>query len=146
VPSGELFALLCDHSVLVRDPATPVTHRAADFERGLQAAARHPEIPVTHKLFQARSLRLDRQLPPDGAASWMSGLLIGTDVAGAIQLFPELDRRVPVHVIGAPHLAEAYSIALARAGLEARAVDGEACALAGLTWLHGEITRRAEVT
>jgi 2-dehydro-3-deoxygalactonokinase len=146
VPSGELFALLCDHSVLVRDPATPLTHRAAEFERGLQEAARHPEVPVTHKIFQARSLRLDKQLAPDGAASWMSGLLIGTDVAGAIRLFPELDQRVPVHVIGAPHLTEAYSNALGRAGFPARAVDGEASALAGLSWLHGELARRAEAT
>ena len=144
VPSGELFALLCDHSVLVREPTTPVTHRAADFERGLQAAARYPEIPVTHKIFQARSLRLDQQLAPEGAASWASGLLIGTDVAGAMQLFPELDRRAPVYLIGAPHLTEAYSIALARVGLQARAVDGEAAALAGLSWLHGEVERRAE--
>ena len=146
VPSGELFALLCDHSVLVRDPKTEVARRAAEFERGLQEAARHPEIPVLHKLFQARSLRLDGQLAPEGAASWMSGLLIGTDVAGAIQLFPEPERRGPVYVIGAPHLTEAYSIALTRAGLQARAVDGEACSLAGLSWLHGELARRAEMT
>jgi len=146
VPSGELFALLCDHSVLVRDPAMPVTHRAAEFERGLQAAARHPEIPLTHKLFQARSLRLDQQLAPEGAASWTSGLLIGTDVAGALQLFPELDARAPVYVIGAPHLTAAYSIALTRAGHQARAVDGEAAALAGLSWLHGELARRTAAT
>jgi 2-dehydro-3-deoxygalactonokinase len=146
VPSGELFALLCDHSVLVRDPQTVVIHRAAEFELGLQQAARHPEIPVLHKLFQARSLRLDQQLAPDGAASWLSGLLIGTDVAGAMQVFPESERRAPVYVIGAPHLTEAYSIALTRAGLQARAIDGEACSLAGLSWLHRELARRAEST
>lgn len=146
VPAGELFALLCDRSVLVRDPQTPVTHRAGEFERGLQEAARHPEVPVLHKLFQARSLRLDGQLAPEGAASWMSGLLIGTDVAGAIRLFPEPERRAPVYVIGAPHLAEAYSLALTRAGLQARAVDGEACSLAGLSWLHRELARRMEKT
>jgi 2-dehydro-3-deoxygalactonokinase len=144
VPSGEIFALLCDHSVLVRDPQTPVTDRAAEFERGLQQAARHPEIPVLHKIFQARSLRLDKQLAPDGAASWMSGLLIGTDVAGALQLFPDLDRHQPVYVVGAPHLTAAYSSALARAGLQACVVDGEASALAGLTWLYRELARRAE--
>ncbi len=42
VPTGELFALLCDHSVLVREPATKLVHRAEEFERGLQLAARHP--------------------------------------------------------------------------------------------------------
>ena len=61
-----------------------------------------------------------------------------------MQLFPGLDRRAPVYLIGALHLTEAYSIALARAGLQVRAVDGEAAALAGLSWLHGEVARRAE--
>jgi 2-keto-3-deoxy-galactonokinase len=61
-------------------------------------------------------------------------------------VFPESERRAPVYVIGAPHLTEAYSIALTRAGLQARAIDGEASSLAGLSWLHRELARRAEST
>ena len=65
-----------------------MTHRAADFERGLAEAARHPEVPLLHRIFQARSLRLDQQLAPEGAASWASGLLIGTDVARRLAIVP----------------------------------------------------------
>ncbi len=133
VPTGEFFALLCEHSVLVRDKTTPIEHRAVDFERGLAEATRHPEIPVLHKIFQARSLRLDRQLSPEGAASWMSGLLIGADVAGALQLF---DDRPTVHVIGTPQLVKSYSAALVLAGCTAQAIDGETTAFAGLRYLH----------
>jgi 2-dehydro-3-deoxygalactonokinase len=136
VPTGELFALLCEHSVIVRDASTPVAHRAADFERGLAEAARHPEIPVLHKAFQARTLRLDRQLSAEGAPSWMSGLLIGTDVAGALRLFTAQDAREPICIVGAPGLVQAYSAALAAAGRKTTAVDGEAAALAGLGYLY----------
>ena len=38
-PTGELFAMLCEHSVLVRDPTTPIEHHPRDFERGLAESA-----------------------------------------------------------------------------------------------------------
>ena len=141
VPTGELFALLCEHSVLVRDKTTPVTHQAADFERGLAESARHPEIPVLHKMFQARSLRLDKQLAPEGAASWMSGLLIGADVDCALRLFDE-ESLAGVHIVGTSSLAAAYATALARVGRKAIAVDGEKTAFAGLGYLYRELDRR----
>jgi 2-dehydro-3-deoxygalactonokinase len=142
VPTGELFALLSDHSVIVRDRNTPVVHQAAEFERGLAEARRHPEIPVLHKLFQARTLRLDKQLSPEGAASWMSGLLVGADVAGALQLLDDADPHAPVHVIGTAELVQAYAIALAGCGRVARAVDGAAAAFTGLACLYRQLEGR----
>jgi 2-dehydro-3-deoxygalactonokinase len=142
VPTGELFALLSEHSVIVRDKTTPIEHRAADFERGLVGARRHPETPVLHKMFQARTLRLDQQLSPEGAASWMSGLLIGTDVAGALRLFDSASPHDPVYVIGTPELGQAYSAALASFGRAAQIVDGGATAFAGLAQLYRQLDRR----
>ena len=142
VPTGELFALLSEHSVIVRDKATPIVNRAADFERGLGEARRHPETPVLHKMFQARTLRLDQQLAPEGAASWMSGLLIGTDVAGALRLFDSSSPQDPVYVIGTPELGQAYSAALASLGRQARIVDGSATAFAGLAYLYRQFDGR----
>jgi 2-dehydro-3-deoxygalactonokinase len=141
-PTGELFALLSNHSVIVRDATTLAVHRAAEFERGLAEARRHPEIPVLHKIFQARTLRLDQQLAPEGAASWMSGLLIGTDVAGALQLLEAAGPGAAIHVIGATGLVHAYATALAAFGRRAVAVDGGAAAFAGLAYLHRELDRR----
>jgi 2-dehydro-3-deoxygalactonokinase len=145
VPTGELFALLCEHSVLVRDQSTPVVHRAAEFERGLAESARHPQVPVLHRMFQSRSLRLDKQLSAEGAASWTSGLLTGTDVAGAALLFAEHDRKVPVLIIGTPQLTANYSAALTRAGYSAAGIDGETAALAGLGYVHRELERRGVI-
>lgn len=138
-PTGEIFALFCEHSVLVRDPATPVTHVATDFERGLAEAARHPGAFV-HQIFQARSLRLDRQLSAEGAASWASGLLIGSDVGGALSMFGTHDRGAPVLLIGAPRLTGSYALALARHGRQAVQLDGSKAALAGL----GHVFREQE--
>ena len=64
---------------------------ASDFERGLAEATRHPGAFV-HQIFQARSLRLDKQLSAEGAASWASGLLIGADVGGALTMFGAFNR------------------------------------------------------
>jgi len=141
-PTGELFAMLCEHSVLVRDKATPIAHQPADFERGLAESVRHPEVNLLHRLFQSRSLRIDKQLTAEGAASWMSGLLIGSDVGGALTLFPDLPRAAPVFVIGAAQLTESYSRALARHGRKAVCIEGEKAALAGLTYVFQELERQ----
>ena len=139
-PTGELFAVLSEHSVLVRDRSTPVEHHAKDFERGLAEAAKHPGA-LLHQMFQARSLRLDKQLSAEGAASWASGLLIGADVGGALELFSTHESRAPVHVIGTARLVESYSTALAKRGRKAVGIDGEQASLAGLTQIFRELQR-----
>lgn len=143
-PTGELFAMLCEHSVLVRDRTTPIEHHPRDFERGLVESAKHPDVPLLHRLFQSRSLRLDKQLSPEGAASWMSGLLIGTDVKGALSLFNEHDPAAAVYVIGTPSLTASYALALARSGRTAVQIDGAQAALAGLGQVFRGQERRTE--
>jgi 2-dehydro-3-deoxygalactonokinase len=132
VPTGEVFKLLCDHSVLVRDRDTPIEHHAREFERGLAEAAKHPGVPVLHRLFQSRSLRLDQQLSAQGAASWTSGLLIGTDVAGTLPLFAAHGAETPVTIVATKSLCELYAAALARFGRRSVAVAGDDAAFAGL--------------
>jgi 2-dehydro-3-deoxygalactonokinase len=130
-PTGELFGLLCEHSVLVRDQSTVIEHRLPEFERGLAEAARHSGVSLLHQVFQARSLRMDKQLSAEGAASWISGLLIGTDVGGALKLF-DMHQSAPVYVIGTPRLIESYSLALSRCGRQAVGIEGDRASLAGL--------------
>jgi 2-dehydro-3-deoxygalactonokinase len=134
VPTGEIFRLLCDHSVLVRDRDTKIVHQARDFERGLVEAGKHAGVPLLHRLFQSRSLRLDKQLAPEGAASWTSGLLIGTDCAGALPLFE--NKEGPVYIVAAAPLAELYATALARLGRASIRVPGEDAAFGGLVRIH----------
>jgi 2-dehydro-3-deoxygalactonokinase len=141
-PTGELFAMLCEHSVLVRDQATPIEHHPRDFERGLAESAKQPDASLLHRLFQSRSLRLDKQLSPEGAASWMSGLLIGSDVRSALSLFSQHAAGAPIYVIGAPKLTASYAQALTRSGRSAIQIDGTQAALAGLGYVYREQERQ----
>lgn len=134
VPTGEIFRLLCDHSVLVRDRDTPITHQPREFERGLVEAGKHAGVPLLHRVFQARSLRLDKQLSPEGAASWTSGLLIGTDCAGALPLFDAVEPSV--YIIAAAPLADLYATALAKLGRPSIRVAGDDAAFRGLVRVH----------
>ena len=63
------------------------------------------------------------------ALSFLSGLTIGADVAGMLDLLPAPGA---VIVVGAPALAKGYAAALAMAGVAAISVDGDAAALAGI--------------
>ncbi|HTU65738.1 MAG TPA: 2-dehydro-3-deoxygalactonokinase [Steroidobacteraceae bacterium] len=137
VPTGEIFRLLCDHSVLVRDRATPISHQPREFERGLAEAGKHPGVPLLHRLFQSRSLRLDAQLTADGAPSWTSGLLIGTDCAGALPLFD--DAEPSITLVAAPALADLYAAALTRLGRPSIRVSGDDAAFAGLARIQAAL-------
>ena len=68
----------------------------------------------------------------DWALSYLSGLMIGADVRGAIPLFGHLGEVV---LIGDGALNERYAQALRREGIAASCLDGEQCALAGLRTL-----------
>jgi 2-keto-3-deoxy-galactonokinase len=72
----------------------------------------------------------------------MSGLLIGSDVGGALALFPDFPRTSPIFVIGAPQLTESYSRALARHGRKTVCIEGDKAALAGLAYVHLELERQ----
>ena len=116
-PTGELFAMLCEHSVLVRDKATPIAAPAGGFRartRGVGQASGSARCCTGCS--RAAACASTSSSRAEGAASWMSGLLIGSDVGGALALFPALPRASPVYVIGAPQLTESYSRALARTG------------------------------
>jgi 2-dehydro-3-deoxygalactonokinase len=132
--TGELFALLRDGSTLTRAArADTASDDAADgFDKGLEAAASLGTASLLHALFAVRSRQLIDGRSHDWALSYLSGLMIGADVRGAIPLF---DVRGEVVLIGDGALNERYAHALRRFGLTASCLDGERCALAGLRTL-----------
>jgi 2-keto-3-deoxy-galactonokinase len=71
----------------------------------------------------------------------MSGLLVGTDVDGALRLFDAVGPGETIHVIGAAELARVYVSALAARGHAAHPVDGGAAAFTGLGYLYRELDR-----
>jgi 2-dehydro-3-deoxygalactonokinase len=130
--SGELFALLSAHSVLARG-ADAVDGGHPAFAEGLNVARTQTEAGLLHLLFSTRSRQLAGEIPTAQAASYLSGLIIGEDVAAASRLFAP---HGPVTLICTPELAALYGQALAAHGIASSAVTGDAAALAGLAFIH----------
>jgi 2-dehydro-3-deoxygalactonokinase len=78
--TGELFAVLREHSILGRMIGDGSD--AAAFERGVAASLRE-DAALTHDLFSARTLPLTGALASAGVADYLSGLLLGAEIAAA---------------------------------------------------------------
>lgn len=130
--TGELFAVLRKHSVLRSD--APADDPAA-FAEGLAAAGEGEALAT--RLFTARARVVGRGEPVESTPSYLSGLLIGAEIASAPQLLG-VDPDTPVAVLGDPALCGLYRRALERRGVRCETFDGEAAAVAGLFALHRE--------
>jgi 2-dehydro-3-deoxygalactonokinase len=81
---------------------------------------------LLNRLFSARSRALTGDLPEDEVRSYLSGLLIGDELASAVPAEP-----TEVHLLGAPTLAALYEAALEKLGHRVVRLDADAVA-AGL--------------
>jgi len=130
--TGELFAVLKKHSVLRSD--APADDEAA-FDNGLEAAEDGRALAA--RLFTARSRVVAGGEPAEDTPSYLSGLLIGAEVASLPELLcGALDQ--PVVLLGDETLCRWYERALMRRGLQSASYDGEAAALTALTALQLE--------
>jgi 2-dehydro-3-deoxygalactonokinase len=124
--TGELFAVLSQHSVLGRlMPAqTDVAEQNMPcFFAGVDAAHNDGHLGLSHQLFAVRSLGLTGQLPASGITDYLSGLLIGHELRAGL-VCRELAGLVaaPLVLLGEPHLCQRYAHAFARFGLQANFV------------------------
>ena len=94
--SGELFELLRRHSVLARDSAnlqeSVVDAQSAAFTLGLDFARQNRKSDLLHLLFSTRSRMVTGEMAKSDAASYLSGLVLGKDIATAMALL-EIDGR-----------------------------------------------------
>jgi 2-dehydro-3-deoxygalactonokinase len=123
--TGELFAVLSQHSVLKSN--APAEDDVA-FDQGLAAAG--PGDALAARLFSARARVVGGDAPSESTSSYLSGLLIGAEVASVPRLLGEASARIAL--LGAAGLCDRYRRALTRAGAEVEVFDGEAAAVAGL--------------
>jgi 2-dehydro-3-deoxygalactonokinase len=139
--TGELFTLVRDHSVLVRagDLAAGSSNTTA-FRLGLAQFERFPRAQLLHRLFECRSRSLDGELAPDAAAWFLSGLLIASDIAGALEVLASSTDVRTVDLIGAPDLTELYAAGLGLQGFQTSRIDGAAAAIAGLAQVRRQLT------
>lgn len=131
VMTGELFSLLKSHSIL-SDLLQGTVEPNDAFKRGVARALDRDALPA--QLFGARASVLLGQSSKEDAASYVSGLLIGTDVR--IGMTWPISARVAI--MGRPELTQLYAVAVQAAGRDYVEIDGERCFLAGIV----EIAKR----
>ena len=131
--TGELFALLRDHSILAR-AATDGEVDAADDQAGfVDGLDRARSGGLIGALFTARSAQLLEGRSHGWALGYLSGLLIGGEIVEALAGAPLPDR---IMLIGDPRLAARYRIALAAHAVAVDPIDGDEAVLAGLDLLE----------
>jgi 2-dehydro-3-deoxygalactonokinase len=131
--TGEMYALLREHSMIGRpatEPADP-----AGFARGLEAARRNGaehRVGLLHLLFGARAAVVSGRMASAALGPYLSGLLTGDEVQGALAQF---GKPPGVTIVAGPDRAELYVEALARHGVRASVLEPEAALMAGLARL-----------
>ena len=121
--TGEVFDLLQSHSILSR----LMTKGAVNADRWfLEGVLLGRQGGLLNRLFSARSRALTGDLPEAEVRSYLSGLLVGDELAAAVPEQP-----TEIHLLGAPPLAALYEAALEKLGHSVVRLDADAVA-AGL--------------
>jgi len=130
--TGEVYGLLLNQSVLrlLADPAAGDQEDDRAFLEGIQASRRPGGL--LHNAFMARTGVLSGALRPSEVPAFLSGLLIGSEVAAA-RAFGPTD--MPLLIIAEGPIADGYARAVKAAGLESRVVAPEPCFVAGMLTL-----------
>ena len=129
--TGELFAVISQHSILMHavEPAGLLAEDGPPFREGLASALTAPTA-LTNALFRLRAAQLlGFEQRSDGAAR-LSGLLIGSEIADALQRFGS---HHPLRLIGTGRLGKLYREALAASGFDVSERDAELASRRGLT-------------
>ena len=96
------------HSVLIADRESDQVFPEA-FLAGAEAARELAGNQLLHALFATRARQLVGELPAAEAASYLSGLLVGADVYGALELLRDPGTPPPpATLIGDPRLTHNY--------------------------------------
>lgn len=113
--TGELHHVLMSHSLIGKGLPEQSEDPAA-FQAGLQYGLDSPSL-VT-RLFEARALRVLGELPPESVSEWLSGLLIGAEVAA-------MDAVDNVTLVGGESLCRRYRQVFEKAGVTVSEIAGD---------------------
>ncbi len=111
--TGEVFALLKSHSILGKLMTGENANQPA-FERGVRTSLKDP-AGFLHNIFSTRTLALFSEMAADHLSSYLSGLVIGTEIAHAIAKNP---LSAQYGILATPALGEHYMTAMKIAGLQ----------------------------
>ena len=112
--TGEVFALLRNHSILGRLMTGDSDDEGA-FIKGVEKALADP-AGFLHSIFSVRTLGLFNDMRPEQLASYLSGIVIGTEVAHATA---NNGRAAKYVVLASAGIGARYVQAMTHAGLNA---------------------------
>jgi len=127
--TGEIFEVLKTHSVLRHSLTGDLDggERDAGFDAGASDGLARP-ADLLGQLFRVRAAALLSGRDPSWCAGYLSGLLIGTEIAANRNQIGN----TPVPLIGSASLCALYVRVLEMAGASGRLVDATGVVLAGL--------------
>lgn len=121
--TGEVFAVLTQHSILGRLMDLAAAPEPAAFDDGVRLGMQQ-HAHLLHTLFAARTAGLMGQRTPQQLPDFLSGLLIGAEVASARA--GGHDAPATVTLLGDGALCDRYARALALAGVAVQRASAEA--------------------
>jgi 2-dehydro-3-deoxygalactonokinase len=129
--TGEMFNLLRQSGTLAQLMTGDAEDESA-FARGVRATDRDTEL--LNRLFSARSLALFGRLEGRELASYVSGLLVGTEMRDALAAWPDL-AQTGVICIGSAGMLARYGACAKLLGHELQGIDNKDVLPAALFWI-----------
>jgi len=117
--TGEVFAALREHTILGRTMVTPDRLDTDAFRRGVNIARLKGQAGPLATVFSTRTLGLTGQLAAVQQPDYLSGLLIGHELAGLDAVLAQQQTGLAGHalrLIGNEALCERYRLALTQFG------------------------------
>jgi 2-dehydro-3-deoxygalactonokinase len=129
--TGEMFNLLRQSGTLAQLMVGDAENEAA-FVRGVRATGDDTEL--LNRIFGARSLVLFGRLEGKDLASYLSGMLVGTEMRDALAAWPDL-KRSGVTCIGSAGMLARYGACARLLGLKLDGIDSKDVLPAALFWI-----------
>jgi 2-dehydro-3-deoxygalactonokinase len=129
--TGELYSLLEKHSILIAQPLAD-NFSADYFMQGVELSRTLQAGQLLNALFTVRSRQIEGTLDAEHGASYLSGLLVGSDIVGSLGLLKNgTDSVDKIVLIGDSILVQAYQLALESMNIESSICDSNQIAICG---------------
>lgn len=135
--TGDLHAAILDHTIISKLADGAGSGDGVVFAQGVAVGHAH-HGDLTHILFGARSRVLFGELSPGDVSDYLSGLLIGAEIASALATHQTNDHAIKL--IGSDALSALY-----RQALEACGVKVAIAGMDGLAGTYREVALRAGI-
>lgn len=128
--TGELFDLLCKSGTLSQVMIGSQDNPAA-FARGVAASA---DAELLNRVFSVRTFGLFGKMPGADLRSYLSGLLVGTEMRDALRVWPDAASSGAT-CIGSAAMIARYQAAAAALGLRLQGIDNDRILPLALYWV-----------